>query len=56
LDNKSGNIFEERILINRVEYADGTILQRRDWNYGKIKASLIRVLETPWGRQMCRKL
>jgi hypothetical protein len=56
LDNKSGNIFEEKILINRVEYADGTILQRKDWSYAKIKASLVRVLEIPWGQEMCRKL
>jgi hypothetical protein len=56
LDNKSSNLFEETILINRVEYADGTILQRRDWSYAKIKASLARVLETAWGREMCRKL
>lgn len=56
LDNTSGNLFEETILINRVEYADGTSLQRRDWNYAQIKASLARVLETAWGREMCRKL
>jgi len=56
LDNKSGNPFEEEILINRVEYADGTILQRKDWSYAKIKASLVRILETPWGQEMCRKL
>jgi hypothetical protein len=56
LDNKSGNLFEETILINRVEYADGAILQRKDWGYAKIKASLDRILEKPWGREMCRKL
>jgi hypothetical protein len=56
LDNKTGNIFEEKILINRVEYADGTILQRKDWSYSKIKASLNSVLEIPWGQEMCRKL
>ena len=56
LDNKTGNIFEEKILINRVDYADGTILQRKDWSYSKIKASLNSVLEIPWGQEMCRKL
>jgi hypothetical protein len=56
LDNTSGNLFEETILINRVEYADGTILQRKDWSYAKIKASLVRILETSWGREICKKL
>jgi hypothetical protein len=56
LDNKSGSLFEEKILINRVEYADGTILQRTDWSYAKIKAALDRVLETPWKQEMCKKL
>jgi hypothetical protein len=56
LDNKSENLFEEKILINRVEYADGTILQRKDWSYAKIKASLDRVLKTTWEQEMCKKL
>jgi hypothetical protein len=56
LDSKFGNLFEEKILINRIEYADGTIWQRRDWNYAAIKTSIDRVLETPWGREMCRSL
>lgn len=55
-DNNAGTLFEEKILINRVEYSDGTILQRKDWNYSEIKKSLARVLETPWGREMCRNL
>lgn len=56
LDNNSGNVFEEKVLINRIEYADGTILQRKDWSYAKIKESLDRVLKTPWRQEMCRKL
>jgi hypothetical protein len=56
LDNNAGTLFEEKILINRVEYADGTILQRKDWNYSEIKKSIERVLETAWGREMCRNL
>jgi hypothetical protein len=54
LDNKSGNLFQERVMINRVEYSDGTILQRKDWSYTKIKTSLDRLLETPWGKERCR--
>jgi hypothetical protein len=55
-DNKTGSLFEERIVINRVEYADGTILQRQDWNYGKIKKSLDNLLSAPWGKDVCRNL
>lgn len=56
LDNKTENLFEEKILINRIEYADGTILQREGWSYSKIKPSVTRVLKTPWGKEMCRNL
>ena len=56
LEDKSDKLFEEKILINRVEYADGTIWQRRDWNYKELKSSIDRALETPWGTEMCRNL
>jgi hypothetical protein len=56
LDNKTGNIFEEKILINRVEYADGTIWQRKDWNYNEMKTAINQALETPWGFEICRNL
>jgi hypothetical protein len=56
LNNKSGNLFEEKILINRVEYVDGTIWQHKDWNYSAVKPSIVRALETPWGQEMCRNL
>jgi hypothetical protein len=56
LSNKSGNLFEEKILINRVEYADGSIWQRKDWSYTDMKPAITRVLETPWGMEMCRNL
>lgn len=54
--DKSGDLFEEKILINRVEYSDGTIWQRKGWSYADMKASINRALETPWGLEMCRKL
>lgn len=56
LEDKSGKLFEEKILINRVEYADGTIWQRRDWSYTDLKPSIERALATPWGTEMCRNL
>jgi hypothetical protein len=56
LENKPGSLFEEKILINRVEYADGTIWQRKSWNYTDMKPSIDHALATPWGVEMCRNL
>ena len=56
LANKSGNAFQEKVVINRVEYADGSIWQRKDWNFGEIRLTYQRALGTPWGAEMCRAL
>ncbi len=50
------NPFTERVRINRVEYSDGTIWQRKDWNYAEVRASIQRAVSTPWGGEMCRAL
>jgi hypothetical protein len=47
--------FLERVLINRVEYADGSIWQRKDWDFAEIRVALKRALATPW-TEMCRAL
>lgn len=56
LANKAANPFAERVRINRIEYADGSIWQRKDWNYGEVRASIQRAVSTPWGAEMCRAL
>lgn len=56
LAGKPGNPSREKVVINRVEYADGTIWQRRDWNFAEVRASIARVIATPWGAEMCRGL
>jgi hypothetical protein len=56
LSNKAANPFAERVVINRIEYADGTIWQRKDWNYAEVRASIQRAVSTPWGGEMCRAL
>jgi hypothetical protein len=56
LANKSASPFAERVRINRVEYADGTIWQRKDWNYAEVRDSIRRAVSTPWGAEMCRAL
>jgi hypothetical protein len=56
LANNADTVFLEKVLINRVEYADGTIWQRKDWNFGEIRLTYKRAVATPWGKEMCRSL
>jgi len=57
LSNKDGSLFQEKVLINRVEYSDGSIWQRRDWSFAEIKAAYNRAVGTPWDpTEMCRGL
>jgi hypothetical protein len=48
------NLFIEKVVINRVEYADGTIWQRQDWNFREMIPSIKNALATPWAAEMCR--
>jgi hypothetical protein len=56
LAKKNENPLQERIVINRVEYADGTIWQRKDWHLNEVKASYQRALSEPWLLGMCKSL
>ncbi len=47
----------EKVIINRVEYADGTIWQRKDWSFAEIKLTFEHAIATPWAAgEMCRGL
>ena len=49
--------FQEKVVINRVEFADGKSWMRKDWNANEIKAAYQRAMATPWStNQMCRAL
>jgi hypothetical protein len=54
--NKESNPAQEKIVINRVEFADGTIWQRKDWSLKEVKASYERALKEPWVPGMCKGL
>lgn len=56
LASKSGNLFDEKVVINRIEYTDGSIWQRKDWNYAELRPAIARAVATPWGTEMCRGL
>jgi hypothetical protein len=48
---------QEKVLINRIEFADGKSWMRKDWNAGEIKDSYKRAMATPWSpNEMCRSL
>ncbi len=55
LANKA-NAFQEKVVVNRVEYADGSIWQRKDWNFAEIGMAYRRAVSMPWGPEMCRSL
>jgi hypothetical protein len=49
--------FQEKVLINRVEFADGKSWMRKDWNANEIKAGYQRAMASPWSpTEMCRAL
>jgi hypothetical protein len=56
LAKKADGLFKENAVINRVEYSDGKIWQRKGWNLTDVKLGYERALRTPWGSEMCRGL
>ena len=48
--------FKESVLINRVEFSDGSIWQRKAWNLAEVKGSYDRVLREPWLPGTCKAL
>lgn len=56
LSKKPPEPVQEKVVINRVEYADGSTWQRKDWRSGEIRLSYARAMATPWGGEMCRGL
>ena len=56
LAGKADSPFRERVVVNRIEYADGSIWQRKDWNFAEVKSAIARAVATPWGAEMCRGL
>lgn len=56
LAGKAESPYREKVVINRIEYADGSIWQRKDWNFAEVRASVQRAVATPWGAEMCRGL
>lgn len=56
LSKKSESPFKERVIINRVEYSDGSIWQRKEWNFAEVRLSYHRAVGSPWAPDMCKAL
>jgi hypothetical protein len=52
----SGTPLKEEVLINRVEYTDGSMLQRKTWSLEEVKASYERAMRESWLPGMCKAL
>ena len=48
--------FKENVLINRIEYSDGSMWQRHGWNLRDVKTSYDRVLREQWQPGQCKGL
>ena len=48
--------FKEAVLINRVEYTDGSMWQRNGWSLKDVKSSYERVLREQWQPGQCKGL
>jgi hypothetical protein len=48
--------FNERVQVNRIEYADGNVLQRGNWKLADFDSAVKRATATPWSKEICRPL
>lgn len=56
LSNEAGKLFDSKVAINRIEYSNGAIIQRKDWNFKGLKGAIDRAVSTPWESEVCRGL
>ena len=56
LADNGSNPLNENVVINRIEYTDGSIWQRKAWSLEQVKASYERALREPWVPGMCKAL
>jgi hypothetical protein len=56
LARNDANPFRQKAIINRVEYSDGSIWQRKDWDFAEVKVNYQRVVNESWTPGMCKSL
>lgn len=56
LASAENKLFDEKVRVNRIEFSDGSLVQRRDWKYEDHQKAIERATTTPWGKEVCRGL
>ena len=56
LANPEDKRFDEKVRVNRIEFSDGSMVQRRDWKYEDVQKAVERATSTPWGKEVCRSI
>ena len=56
LEKTTDKLFDEKVLVNRIEFSDDTLLQRNGWKLADVKSAVERATSTPWGKEICRPL
>ncbi|CAN5556536.1 hypothetical protein BH10ACI2_BH10ACI2_12720 [soil metagenome] len=54
LSKTTEKLFDEKVILNRFEFSDGTLRQRGNWKYDDYQKSIERATATPWGKEVCR--
>ena len=56
LAKSTDKLFEEKVLVNRIEFSDGSLRQRGSWKYEDVRVAVERATSSPWGKEVCRGL
>jgi hypothetical protein len=56
LARSPSDLFQEKAIVNRIEFSDGKVLQRGGWKYEDVQKAVERATSTPWGNETCRSL
>ena len=49
-------LFDENVIVNRIEFSDGTLRQRSNWKYEDVQKAVERLTSAPWTNDACRAL
>jgi hypothetical protein len=53
----NAKLFKEEVYVNRVEFDDDTVIERKAWRFADVKKAVERVTASPWTKgQVCRGL
>jgi hypothetical protein len=56
LAKSTEKLFDEKVIVNRIEFSDGTLRQRANWKYEDVQKAVERSTSLPWGKEVCRSL